>query len=363
MKLYSLNRKIHLWGSIIAGIPIFIVIITGIFLQVRRQIDWIQPPTQKTKTKYDVQITYDQIIENAKSAPEMGVSGWKDIYLLDLRPNKGIVKVRTNTRWEAQMDLVTGKTIQVMKRHNDWITLLHEGVWATPYDVEEGIDLRLSIFLLINIVFLFLFISGFWMLLKPLRKEMKDLLSKRRKKFNWKRFNRKSHYWLTLPLMIPLFIVIISGMFLQVRHLSTWIYPKYETRSGKIPQANFSQILNSAKNISEIPIKTWKDVSRLYLYPSKGIATIRTKAWYDKYEIAFDHQTAEVLQVVRRRTDFIEDIHEGRFLNLNKNISMWIFLPAAILSLILWFTGMIMGIQHLLIRYSKKKKQRLSTAP
>ncbi len=356
MKFYSLNRKLHLWGSIITGIPIFIVIVTGIFIQVRRQVDWIQPPTQKTKTKYDVRITYDQIIQNAKSAPQMSVSGWEDIYLLDLRPNKGIVKVRTNTRWEAQMDLVTGQTIQVMKRHNDWLTLIHEGVWATPFNVDEGINLRHNVFLLANIVFTFLLVSGFWMLLKPIRREVKNLFSKKRTKLNWKKLNRQMHYWLSLPLMIPLFIVIISGMFLQVRHLSTWVYPKHETRPGKIPLADFSQILDSAKNVSEVPIKKWKDVDRLYVYPSKGIATIRTKAWYEKFEIVFDHQTAEILQVVRRRTDFIEDIHEGRFLNLNKNISMWIFLPAAIFALILWLTGTVMGVQHL-INYSKKKKR------
>ena len=40
-----------------------------------------------------------------------------------------------------------------------------------------------------------------------------------------------------------------------------------------------------------------------------------------------------------RRTDWLEDIHEGKWMGLN----LWLFLPVYILSLILWLTGTIVA--------------------
>ncbi|MBT4785345.1 MAG: PepSY domain-containing protein, partial [Candidatus Marinimicrobia bacterium] len=41
------TRKTHYWVSAVIILPILIVIITGILLQLKKEINWIQPPTIK----------------------------------------------------------------------------------------------------------------------------------------------------------------------------------------------------------------------------------------------------------------------------------------------------------------------------
>ncbi|SVB98753.1 uncharacterized protein METZ01_LOCUS251607, partial [marine metagenome] len=39
------TRKTHYWGAFVIILPISIVITTGILLQLKKEINWIQPPT------------------------------------------------------------------------------------------------------------------------------------------------------------------------------------------------------------------------------------------------------------------------------------------------------------------------------
>ncbi|MCV6604273.1 MAG: PepSY domain-containing protein, partial [Porticoccaceae bacterium] len=47
MKSQILYRKIHHWGSIAVALPLLVTIATGILLMLKKEITWIQPPTQK----------------------------------------------------------------------------------------------------------------------------------------------------------------------------------------------------------------------------------------------------------------------------------------------------------------------------
>ena len=99
-------------GFVIAGI-------TGFFLQLKKESDWIQPPTQKG-TGEDPTVSFDRILESAKTVPEAGIQGWDDIERLDVRPSKGMVKVRAKNSWEIQVDTETGDVLQVAKRRSEW---------------------------------------------------------------------------------------------------------------------------------------------------------------------------------------------------------------------------------------------------
>ncbi len=46
---------------------------------------------------------------------------------LDVRPGRGVVKVRAKNRWEVQIDAVTGEVLQVAYRRSDFIESLHDG--------------------------------------------------------------------------------------------------------------------------------------------------------------------------------------------------------------------------------------------
>ena len=47
MKLSKLSRVLHRWGSIIALVPITIIICSGIVLQLKKVSPYVQPPTQR----------------------------------------------------------------------------------------------------------------------------------------------------------------------------------------------------------------------------------------------------------------------------------------------------------------------------
>jgi|GEM_PF-6922170 len=47
MKAKILNRKLHRWAAILTAFPILVVMLSGIILQMKKEFDWIQPPTTK----------------------------------------------------------------------------------------------------------------------------------------------------------------------------------------------------------------------------------------------------------------------------------------------------------------------------
>ena len=75
------------------------------------------------------------------------------------------------------------------------------------------------------------------------------------KKFNWNKWARKTHYWGSFIVLLPVLIIIVTGIFLQLKKDVVWIQP--ETTTGQIsndPVISFEQILDIAKTIKEAEI-------------------------------------------------------------------------------------------------------------
>ena len=100
--------------------------------------------------------------------PEAGIASWSDIERLDVRPSKGIVKVRAVSNWEVQIDTATGEVLQVAYRRSDLIESIHDGSWFH----ERA---KLFVFLPAAVVLLGLWGSGVYLFLLP-------YLAKRRKR-------------------------------------------------------------------------------------------------------------------------------------------------------------------------------------
>lgn len=355
------NRKIHRWIAIIIAFPMLFVILTGIFLQVRKPIDWIQPPTMKGSQKYAPTIALEQVLSGIKTVPEMQVNDWSDIKLLDLRPNKGIIKVRNHNELETQIDASTGEILQTAQRRNDFVVKMHDfSAW----------NARLWLGLPIRLAFLGIFLTGIYLNIKMTPKHLKSLTSgqilKPTSKFSAvknkqtdvstkdssikpkdgrplrlrvKSWLLKYHYWFGWIVIIPWAFVISSGLLLQVRYEVPWVMPTIQQGQGTVPAIEFPQVLETARQLPEQGVQTWEDIWRVYVYPDKGITTIRAE---NRQEFQIDSSTGEILQVATRRTDWLEDIHEGKWMGLN----LILFLPVHILSLILWLTGTIVAYQR-----------------
>tara|TARA_B100001250_G_scaffold19625_2_gene16770 strand:- start:5860 stop:6372 length:513 start_codon:yes stop_codon:yes gene_type:complete len=153
-------RKIHYWISPFIFIPILIILSTGILLQLKKQSDWIQPPIQQGVSNIP-SIEFEEMLEAAKSVLEAEINSWEDIDRIDVRPDKGISKIRSNNQWEIQIDNQTKEILSVEYRRSDVIESIHDGSFFTDY-------VKFGWFLPAAILLIFMSISGIYMFLLPL---------------------------------------------------------------------------------------------------------------------------------------------------------------------------------------------------
>lgn len=164
------SRKIHRWGSILIAIPFLIVLISGLFLQLKKDVAWIQPESQEGVSTVP-SISFDKILASAKSIPEAQISSWDDIDRLDVRPDKGMVKVRANNHWEIQIDTQTGEVLQAEYRRSDIIEMMHDGSWFHE-------SAKLWIFLPTGIIVTALWITGIYMFFIPYLNKRRNRIRK-----------------------------------------------------------------------------------------------------------------------------------------------------------------------------------------
>ncbi|MFN2317539.1 MAG: PepSY domain-containing protein, partial [Gemmatimonadales bacterium] len=122
------NRRLHRWGAAAVGIPFLVIICTGLLLQVKKQVTWVQPVELRTEAR-EPSVPYALLMERARAVPEAGISSWDDIDKVDVRPGKGMLKLIAKNHWEIQMDIVTGEVLQVAYRRSDFIETLHDMSW------------------------------------------------------------------------------------------------------------------------------------------------------------------------------------------------------------------------------------------
>ncbi len=148
------------------------------------------------------------------------------------------------------------------------------------------------------------------------------------------RQSRVFHRWGSIIALLPITIIIFSGIVLQLKKVSSYVQPPTQSGAGTEPAIGFDRILEVARTVPEAKIETWEDVDRLDVRPSKGVVKVRCK---NRYEVQIDAETAEILQVAFRRSDLIESIHDGSF--FNEHFKFWVFLPAGIVLALLLVTG------------------------
>ena len=137
-----------------------IVIITGLLLQLKKEVEWIQPNTEEVAID-TLSIRFSDILSISQGVLEAQIRDWSDIDRLDVRPDKGIVKVRAKNRWEIQIDLERGSILKTAYRRSDIIEQLHDGSWF--HDAA-----KLWVFLPSGVIVLILWLSGMYLLFVPI---------------------------------------------------------------------------------------------------------------------------------------------------------------------------------------------------
>ncbi len=159
MRLSLLSRRLHRWGALLTVLPLVLVIGSGLLLQVKKQVPWVQPAEQRTAVSVPG-LSWDLILAAARAMPEAGVTGWADIDRVDVRPSKGILKVITTSRWEAQLALADGAVLQTAYRRSDLIEHLHDGSFF-------GDPIKYWIFLPAGILLFGLWLTGIYLWVLP----------------------------------------------------------------------------------------------------------------------------------------------------------------------------------------------------
>jgi uncharacterized iron-regulated membrane protein len=121
-----MNRTLHRWGAILIALPLLIIIGSGILLQLKKELAWVQPTTLRG-AQPGVAVTWEQILAAACAVPDSGVRGWDDVERLDVQHKRGLIKVQCANRWELQLDSVTGALLSSAFRRSDLIESIHDG--------------------------------------------------------------------------------------------------------------------------------------------------------------------------------------------------------------------------------------------
>jgi len=174
MNWRKINAGIHYWGSAIIVIPLIIVLMSGLLLQVKKEFTWIQPKTMKTKYR-DLTLDFKQILAVSKTVEEAKIQSWKDVKLLDVRPGKGITKVRAKNNWEIQIDNQSAEVLAVNFRRSDIIEAIHDGSWFHEYA-------KLGLFLPSALILLLMMITGIYLFFKILPNKRKQRQRQRAQK-------------------------------------------------------------------------------------------------------------------------------------------------------------------------------------
>ena len=166
------------------------------------------------------------------------------------------------------------------------------------------------------------------------------------------KLTRVSHRWGSIIALLPLMIIIASGIILQLKKVSPYIQPPTQHGAGTAPAIGFERILEVAKTVPEAEIQSWEDVERLDVRPGEGVVKVRCK---NRYEVQIDTQTGDILQVAVRRSDLIESIHDGTY--FHDSFKLWVFLPAGLILAVLSITGLyLFCLPHLAKRRHRRKK-------
>lgn len=155
-------RTWHHWVGISVALFMLITSTTGVLLGWKKNVEVLQPATLKGESKnLHEWVSFDKVGTVAARAVDSVVGRTIEIDRMDVRPDKGIIKVTFKEGyWEVQVDGATGKILSVAQRHADWIEHLHDGSI-----ISDGFKLVYTNY--IGLGLLVLSITGFWLWYGP----------------------------------------------------------------------------------------------------------------------------------------------------------------------------------------------------
>ena len=145
------------------GVLVLISSLSGILLALKKDVNILQPPTQRSEVSSKAEwLPIREIGLRATEAlkAHTGLAA-VSIDRMDVRPSKGIVKVNFEQGyWEVQVDGYQGEILSIARRHSDWIEQVHDGSIISD-------AFKLASMHMLGLGLLVLTLSGFWLWFGP----------------------------------------------------------------------------------------------------------------------------------------------------------------------------------------------------
>ena len=137
---------------------------SGIMLQLKKQSNWIQPNVEVTSSSKPVML--QSYLDAVSTVKEANISTWDDIERIDIRPDKGIAKIKSKNNWEIQIDIETSEIYATSYRRSDIIESIHDGSFFSEV-------VKYGWFLPSGILLLALSLTGIYMFFIPILRKRK----------------------------------------------------------------------------------------------------------------------------------------------------------------------------------------------
>ncbi len=161
MNPHRFNRLAHKWISVAVAFPLLVIFVSGILLLLKKDIAWVQPRELRGSAPGEPpRITMPALLDAGRGAPGSGITSWADIARVDMRPDKGLVKLITRDAIEVQLDAADARVLQVAKRRSDWIASIHDGTIL-------GGRAKHLVALPCALILLALWFTGLWLFITP----------------------------------------------------------------------------------------------------------------------------------------------------------------------------------------------------
>ena len=134
---------------------------SGILLQLKKQSNWIQPNVETVSSSKPIML--QSYLDAVSTIKEADISSWDDIERIDIRPSKGIAKIKSKNNWEIQIDIETSEVYAVNYRRSDIIESIHDGSFFSEV-------VKYGWFLPSGILLLMLSLTGIYMFFIPILK-------------------------------------------------------------------------------------------------------------------------------------------------------------------------------------------------
>lgn len=174
MKLTKLNRTVHNWISIFIAMPLLLIVVSGFFLQLKKDFTWIQPVSIYGESVATPIISHNALLASATSIPQTEGLKWADFDRIDYKVDHGMIKFMTLEGWEVQVDTTNGSILSIAERRSDFFEKIHDGSYF-------GNSVKYFIILPTAVLLFLLWITGLYMFIYPYVKRVFNEKTKHRK--------------------------------------------------------------------------------------------------------------------------------------------------------------------------------------